>query len=205
MNEAARLVEEGASVQAVDKAMLDFGFPVGPITLLDEVGIDVGAKVAKVMHHHFGERMSPPPSMAKVLEDGRLGRKNKRGFYTYDGKKKRVDETVYALLPAGSARRPFEARDIQDRLLFAFLNEAALCLEEGILRSPRDGDMGAIYGLGFPPFLGGPFRYLDHLGARFAVQVLEKLEAQHGARFRPAQVLQDLAREGWAFHGPRKG
>jgi 3-hydroxyacyl-CoA dehydrogenase / enoyl-CoA hydratase / 3-hydroxybutyryl-CoA epimerase len=205
MNEAARLVEEGASVEAVDEAMLEFGFPVGPITLLDEVGIDVGAKVAKVMHQHFGERMAPPPSMAGVLEDGRRGRKNKRGFYTYDGQKKRVDETVYALLPGGAARRPFEARDIQDRLLFAFLNEAALCLEEGILRSPRDGDVGAIFGLGFPPFLGGPFRYLDHLGARFAVQVLEKLAAQHGERFRPAGVLQDLAREGWTFHGPRKG
>jgi 3-hydroxyacyl-CoA dehydrogenase/enoyl-CoA hydratase/3-hydroxybutyryl-CoA epimerase len=189
----------------VDEAMVAFGFPVGPIALLDEVGIDVGAKVAKVMHQHFGDRMAPPPSMAKVLDDGRLGRKNKRGFYAYDGKKKRVDETVYALLPAGSARRPFEARDIQDRLLFAFLNEAALCLQDGILRSPRDGDMGAIYGLGFPPFLGGPFRYLDHLGARFAVQVLEKLADRHGERFRPAQVLQDLAREGWAFHGPKKG
>ena len=205
MNEAARLLEEGATIPAVDEAMLAFGFPVGPIALLDEVGIDVGAKVAKVMHHHFGDRMAPAPSMAKVLEDGRLGRKNKRGFYTYDGKKKRVDESVYALLPAGSARRPFEARDIQDRLVFAFLNEAALCLQDGILRSPRDGDMGAIYGLGFPPFLGGPFRYLDHLGARFAVQVLEKLATQHGERFRPAQVLQDLAREGWAFHGPKKG
>jgi 3-hydroxyacyl-CoA dehydrogenase / enoyl-CoA hydratase / 3-hydroxybutyryl-CoA epimerase len=205
MNEAARLLEEGATIPAVDEAMVAFGFPVGPIALLDEVGIDVAAKVAKVMHHHFGDRMSPPPSMAKVLEDGRLGRKNKRGFYTYDGKKKRVDETVYKLLPARAARRPFEARDIQDRLVFAFLNEAALCLQDGILRSPRDGDMGAIYGLGFPPFLGGPFRYLDHLGARFAVQVLEKLRAQHGERFRPAQVLQDLAREGWEFHGPRKG
>jgi 3-hydroxyacyl-CoA dehydrogenase/enoyl-CoA hydratase/3-hydroxybutyryl-CoA epimerase len=205
MNEAARLLEEGATIPAVDEAMVAFGFLVGPITLLDEVGIDVGAKVAKVMHHHFGERMAPPASMAKVLEDGRLGRKSKRGFYTYDGKKKRVDETVYKLLPAGSARRPFEARDIQDRLVFAFLNEAALCLEDGILRSPRDGDMGAIYGLGFPPFLGGPFRYLDHLGARFAVQMLEKLRALHGERFRPAQVLQDLAREGWSFHGPKKG
>jgi 3-hydroxyacyl-CoA dehydrogenase / enoyl-CoA hydratase / 3-hydroxybutyryl-CoA epimerase len=205
LNEAALLVEEGASVEAVDKAMVDFGFPVGPITLLDEVGIDVGAKIAKVMHQHFGDRMSPPLSMAKVLGDGRQGRKNKRGFYTYGGGKKRVDESVYSVLPGAAARRPMESREIQDRLVFAFLNEAALCMEEGILRSARDGDVGAIFGLGFPPFLGGPFRYLDHLGARFAVQVLEKLQEKHGDRFRPAQVLHDLAREGWAFHGPRKG
>jgi len=197
MNEAARVVEEGASVEEVDRAMTAFGFPVGPITLLDEVGIDVGAKVAKVMHHHLGERMTPPPSMAKVLADGRLGRKNKKGFYTYDGGKKRVDPTVYDLLPP---RRPFTAREIQDRLVFAFLNECAHCLEEGILRSPRDGDVGAIFGLGFPAFLGGPFRYLDHLGARFAVEMLERLRASHGDRFRPAQVLLDLAREGWSFH-----
>ena len=200
MNEAARLVEEGASVEGVDRAMLDFGFPVGPIALLDEVGIDVGGKVAKVMHHAFGERLSPPASMAKVLADGRLGRKNKRGFYTYDGSKKRVDESVYALLPDGAARQPKDPREIQDRLVFAFLNEAVLCLQEGILRSPRDGDVGAIFGLGFPPFLGGPFRYLDHLGARFSLEMLEKLSARHGERFRPADMLVSLAKEGKSFH-----
>jgi hypothetical protein len=122
------------------------------------VGIDVGAKVAKILHHAFGERMAPPESMARVIEDGRLGRKNKRGFYLYDeaGKKKGVDATVYALLPGGGERKPIEPREIQERLVFAFLNEAVLCLQEGILRSPRDGDIGAIFGLGFPPSSAGP-------------------------------------------------
>jgi 3-hydroxyacyl-CoA dehydrogenase/enoyl-CoA hydratase/3-hydroxybutyryl-CoA epimerase len=199
MNEAARLVEEGAAIEDVDRAMTAFGFPVGPVTLLDEVGIDVGAKVAKILYHHFGDRMMPPPSMAKVVEDGRQGRKNKRGFYTYEGRK-RVDPSVYALLPGGPQRRTFEPREIQERLVFAFLNEAVLCLQEGILRSPRDGDVGAIFGLGFPPFLGGPFRYLDHLGARFALEVLERLRAAHGERFRPATMLENLARDGKSFH-----
>jgi 3-hydroxyacyl-CoA dehydrogenase/enoyl-CoA hydratase/3-hydroxybutyryl-CoA epimerase len=203
MNEGARLVEEGARVEAVDGAMTAFGFPVGPIALLDEVGIDVGAKVAKVMAKAFGERMTAPVSMEEVLADGRQGRKNKRGFYTYDDGKKTVDESVYALLPGGGARREAEAREIQDRLVFAFLNEAVRCLEEGILRSPRDGDVGAIFGLGFPPFLGGPFRYLDHLGARFALEMLEKLEVMYGARFAPAAMLVDLAREGRRFHAGR--
>jgi len=111
-----------------------------------------------------------------------------------------VDESVYALLPGGSTRRPIDARDAQERLGFAFLNESVLCLQEGILRSPRDGDVGAILGLGFPPFLGGPFRYLDHLGARFALETLEKLQARHGGRFRPAPMLLDNAREGRTFH-----
>jgi len=198
MNEATRLLEEGAAVEDVDRAMTAFGFPVGPITLLDEVGIDVGAKVAKVLHRAFGERMAPAASTAQVLEDGRLGRKNKKGFYTYEGKK-RVDESVYVAL--GSAtRRPFEPREIQDRLVFAFVNEAVLCLQEGILRSPRDGDVGAIFGLGFPAFLGGPFRYLDRLGARFAAEVLERLRARHGERFKPARLLLDMARDGKSFH-----
>jgi len=201
LNEAARLLEEGASVEAVDSALLHFGFPVGPIALMDEVGIDVGAKVAKVMHSHFGDRMSPPASMARVLEDGRLGRKNKRGFYAYSGRKK-VDASVYDLLPGGAARRPFEERDIQERLSFAFLNECILCLQEGILRSPRDGDVGAIFGLGFPPFLGGPFRCLDHLGARFTLEVLERLQATHGPRFAPAPLLVEMARDAKSFHEP---
>jgi 3-hydroxyacyl-CoA dehydrogenase/enoyl-CoA hydratase/3-hydroxybutyryl-CoA epimerase len=198
MNEATRLVEEGVPIEDVDRAMVEFGFPVGPIALLDEVGIDVGAKVAKVMHHAFGERMAPPASMAKVIEDGRLGRKNKRGFYVYNGDK-RVDPSVYALLGAGE-RRTLEPREIQSRLLFAFLNESAFCLQEGILRSPRDGDVGAIFGLGFPPFLGGPFRYLDQLGARFAVETLEQLGARHGPRFQPAEILKQRAADGKSFH-----
>jgi 3-hydroxyacyl-CoA dehydrogenase / enoyl-CoA hydratase / 3-hydroxybutyryl-CoA epimerase len=200
MNEATWMLEEGAGVPELDSAMTSFGFPVGPVTLLDEVGIDVGAKVAKVMHHHLGERFSPPPSMGRLLADGRLGRKAKRGFYTYDGGKKRVDESVYALLPGGSTRSPVDARDAQERLVFAFLNESVLCLQEGILRSPRDGDVGAIFGLGFPPFLGGPFRYLDHLGARFVHERMEKLQARFGERFRPAPMLHDKAREGRTFH-----
>jgi 3-hydroxyacyl-CoA dehydrogenase/enoyl-CoA hydratase/3-hydroxybutyryl-CoA epimerase len=165
---------------------------------MDEVGIDVAAKVATILMQAFGERMSPPASMAAVVEDGRLGRKNKRGFYVYNGKKV-PDETIYALLPSGTPRRTFDTRDIQDRLVFSFLNEAARCLEEGILRSPRDGDVGAIFGLGFPAFRGGPFRYLDKLGARFAVEVLERLAAHHGERFRPAAILVDHARSGAPF------
>jgi 3-hydroxyacyl-CoA dehydrogenase/enoyl-CoA hydratase/3-hydroxybutyryl-CoA epimerase len=200
MNEAARLVEEGAAIEDVDRAMTAFGFPVGPVTLLDEVGIDVGAKVSKILHHHFGDRMAPPESMGRVLDDGRQGRKNKRGFYTYDGSKKRVDRSIYVLLSGDGPRQPVDRRVIQDRLVFAFLNESVLCLQEGILRSPRDGDVGAIFGLGFPPFLGGPFRYLDHLGARFAMEMLERLSGQYGERFRPAELLVSMAKEGKSFH-----
>jgi 3-hydroxyacyl-CoA dehydrogenase/enoyl-CoA hydratase/3-hydroxybutyryl-CoA epimerase len=202
MNEAAWLLEEGADIADIDAAMTAFGFPVGPIVLLDEVGIDVAVKIAGVMEEHIGERVQAPPSTARALEDGRHGRKNKKGFYTYGRGRKRVDESVYALLPGGGSRRRVPRQDIQDRLVLAFLNEAVACLQEGILRSPRDGDVGAVFGLGFPPFLGGPFRYLDRMGPEAAVKSLEGLEGAHGRRFQPAAMLTDMAREGRRFHVP---
>jgi len=202
MNEAAHLLEEGVAVEAIDKAMKDFGFPVGPITLLDEVGIDVGAKVQKVLHTAFGARMDPPASMAKLVADGRLGRKNAKGFYRYGegSKSKEVDSTVYALLPGGGGQKSMDPKVIQERLFHAFLNESAYCLQEGILRKPVDGDVGAIFGLGFPPWWGGPFRAIDKLGATTVLETLKRLQAQHGARFDPAPILGEYAASGRKFY-----
>lgn len=202
MNEAAHLLEEGVAVEAIDKAMKDFGFPVGPITLLDEVGIDVGAKVQKILHHAFGARMDPPPSMAKLIADGRLGRKNAKGFYRYveGSKAKEVDSTVYALMPGGAGQKAMDPKTIQERLFHAFLNESAYCLQEGILRKPVDGDIGAIFGLGFPPWWGGPFRAIDKLGAKTVLETLKRLQGQHGARFDPAPILGDYASSGRRFY-----
>jgi 3-hydroxyacyl-CoA dehydrogenase/enoyl-CoA hydratase/3-hydroxybutyryl-CoA epimerase len=201
LNEASWLLEEGASIEQLDEAMTGFGFPVGPEALLDEVGIDVAAKVGKVMHQHLGERMAPAPSMARVLSDGRQGRKNGKGFYSYSGARKRVDQGVYALLPGGGRRTSLDTTQIQERLVFAFLRETIACLEDGVLRSPRDGDVGAVFGLGFPPFLGGPFRYLDQLGAPLALQRLERLRSAHGPRFEAPALLLETARQGWTFGG----
>ncbi len=204
MNEAAHLLEEGVAIETIDKAMRDFGFPVGPITLLDEVGIDVGAKVQKILHHAFGARMDPPASMAKLVADGRLGRKNAKGFYRYEAgskaKARDVDATVYALMPSGAGQKSMEAGVIQERLFHAFLNESAYCLQEGILRKPVDGDVGAIFGLGFPPWWGGPFRAIDKLGARAVLETLKRLQGEHGARFDPAPILSDYASAGRSFY-----
>jgi 3-hydroxyacyl-CoA dehydrogenase/enoyl-CoA hydratase/3-hydroxybutyryl-CoA epimerase len=202
MNEAARLLVEGARIEDIDRALTRFGFPVGPMTLLDEVGIDVGEKVGKVLHGAFGDRMAPPPALHDVVAAGRLGRKSKKGFYTYDGKKKRPDETVYALLPGGGARRAVRGEEIEERVALQMVNEAILCLGEGILRSPRDGDVGAVFGLGFPPFRGGPFRWADGVGARTLLTRLRRLEEAHGPRFAPAPLLVEVAAGGRTFHGP---
>jgi 3-hydroxyacyl-CoA dehydrogenase/enoyl-CoA hydratase/3-hydroxybutyryl-CoA epimerase len=203
MNEAVMLLLEGASVEEIDGALTDFGFPVGPMTLLDEVGIDVGAKVAKVLHGAFGDRMTIPEAMGKVLESGRLGRKNGKGFYTYgDPKKKKVvDETVYDVLPGGRRRKKIDRAEIAERCVLQMVNEAVLTLGEGILRSARDGDVGAVFGLGFPPFHGGPFRWADAEGTNRVLERMRRLEGRFGARFHPAPLLVELGGAGRSFQG----
>jgi 3-hydroxyacyl-CoA dehydrogenase/enoyl-CoA hydratase/3-hydroxybutyryl-CoA epimerase len=206
MNEAGRLLDEGASVDAIDKALVDFGFPVGPFTLLDEVGIDVGGKVGLVLGEAFGARAAPSESLRRVVESGRTGRKGKLGFYRYDdtGAKGEVDPTVYDLLPNGAVRREVDPWEIQQRCVLAMVNEAALCLEEGVLRSARDGDVGAVFGIGFPPFRGGPFRYVDSVGASRMVQELEALDDRFPGRFAPARLLVEHARGNKRFY-PAQG
>jgi 3-hydroxyacyl-CoA dehydrogenase/enoyl-CoA hydratase/3-hydroxybutyryl-CoA epimerase len=193
MNEAGRLLDEGASIDAVDNALVEFGFPVGPITLLDEVGIDVGGKVGLVLVEAFGDRMAPSEAMRRVVAAGRTGRKGKNGFYKYDGagQKGRVDDSVYEVI--GGERRQVLAEEITERCVLAMVNEAALCLAEGILRSARDGDIGAVFGIGFPPFRGGPFRYIDSESVEKIVERLEDLNARFPSRFAPAPLLLDMA------------
>src|SRR6185295_647791 len=196
INEAAFLLSEGADIAELDRALVDFGFPVGPITLLDEVGIDVAGKVGKIMVEAFGDRMTPPETTAKVLADGLMGRKNNKGFYTYDGGTKRVDESVYALLPFGKDRKHLDRQEMAERCTLQFLNEALLCLGEGILRSPRDGDIGAVFGLGFPPFLGGPFCSIDAQGPARVLERMEHWQKKLGNRFAPAPLLVEKVRAG---------
>ena len=202
MNEAGRLVAEGVAVDTIDEALVDAGFPVGPMTLLDEVGIDVATKVAPILEAAFGERMAPPAMFEKLNSDDRKGRKNKKGFYRYDVKgkgKKPVDESVYTLL--GLKPTNTMANDkIVERCLLMMVNEAVNCLEDKIIRNVRDGDIGSIFGIGFPPFLGGPFRYIDAIGVDNIVNQFESLEKDCGERFKPAQLLVDMAQSGKRFY-----
>jgi 3-hydroxyacyl-CoA dehydrogenase/enoyl-CoA hydratase/3-hydroxybutyryl-CoA epimerase len=186
----------------VDAALTDFGFPVGPITLLDEVGLDIAGKSGPIMAAAFGDRMLPSDTLRRVVESGRLGRKAKNGFYRYDeaGKRQGVDESVYALTPAGASRKTVPASEIQQRCVLPMLNEAVRCLQHGIVRSARDGDIGAIFGIGFPPFLGGPFRHLDTIGLPVALAQLEALNLRFPGRFEPAALLREMADAGRRFH-----
>ena len=203
INEAMRCLMEGESIEHIDNALVKFGFPVGPIQLLDEVGIDVGTKIIPVLERAYGPRFSAPnDAVSAILKDDRKGRKNGRGFYLYPAKgrksKKQPDPAIYALVGVKPASRLSEAQ-IAERCVMMMLNEAARCLDEGVVRSPRDGDIGGVFGIGFPPFLGGPFRYMDTLGAGEVVATLQRLAAQYGERFAPCESLVRMAEERSAF------
>ncbi|MBX3197825.1 MAG: enoyl-CoA hydratase/isomerase family protein [Labilithrix sp.] len=199
LNEAAHLLAEGVSIADVDAAMVDWGFPVGPFQLMDEVGIDVGAHVGEVTEAAFGERMRPPPAFAALRADDRRGKKNARGFYLYGSaapRKKTVDPTVYDVLGISPKVGAVSSEEITLRCGLAMVNEAFRCLGEGVVAGARDGDVGAIFGVGFPAFRGGPLRYADVLGLPEVLRRVRSLEQRFGARFEPAPLLVEMARAG---------
>ncbi len=211
MNEAFHVLSEGVTVEAVDQALTAFGYPVGPVKLLDEVGIDVAHKASSVVKAAFAHRLDSPPGIEALIADDRKGRKNGRGFYLYNtapskgrkGKRdnggREVDGTVYKTLgiTPGTA---MASEQIATRCWLQMVNEAAHCFGEGVLRSARDGDIGAIFGLGFPPFRGGPFRFADSYGIPALLATLQEHQQRYGKRFAPAPVLVDMAARGQTFY-----
>ena len=201
MSEAANLVLAGEPIDKIDKVMVKFGFPVGPLKLMDEVGIDVGTKIIPFLVAEFGERFTAPDAFQVVIDDDRKGKKNGKGFYDYSvkAKGKTVDESIYTLL--GLTPNPtMNDKHMIQRCVYLMLNEAARCLDEGVIRSARDGDIGTIFGIGFPPFLGGPFRYMDKIGIATFVGELEKLANVHGDKYLPAQILVNMSKENKTFY-----
>ncbi len=206
---ALEMVQAGHSIEAVDRGARMVGWPVGPITLLDEVGIDVGAKVSKTLAAAFPERISVPPTVDQFLAEKRFGRKSGRGFYAYPPEqrgllarkaRKHVDPAVYDYF-AGRAAISGEGspEELGERLTLIAAMEAVRCLESGILQSPRDGDIGAVFGFGYPPMRGGPFRHIDALGPGAVLTRLAVLRERHGEAYAAPELLVRLAREGKNF------
>ena len=201
MNEAINLLMSGVSIENIDRSLVRFGFPVGPIQLFDEIGIDIAAKIGPSFHQALGEKFKPPVIFEQLLADQRLGKKNKHGFYLYKNKNKKgkaVDESVYRLLNIQVTNN--QPADLIERCLYLMLNEAAECLAEGVISSARDGDIAAIFGIGFPAYLGGPFNYIDSLGAHHVVQKLNTFKAEYGECFSPCQALIEMATEGRKYY-----
>ncbi|WP_432692756.1 fatty acid oxidation complex subunit alpha FadJ [Morganella morganii] len=209
ITEALHCLVEGEPAEKIDKALTGFGFPLGPVALLDEVGIDVGTKIMPVLEAAFGERFALPPQLAALFRDNRLGKKNKRGFYDYTpvpwwkrcGRKtpRKADKQIYPLLGITVQER-LTPQEITERCLMMMLNEAVRALDEQVIRSPADGDIGAVFGIGFPPFLGGPFYYMDNLSAAVMTEKLTALAARYGDRFIPCEALQQRAADKRRFY-----
>jgi 3-hydroxyacyl-CoA dehydrogenase / enoyl-CoA hydratase / 3-hydroxybutyryl-CoA epimerase len=202
LNEAGWLLADGVSIDEIDGALLDFGMPMGPLRLLDEVGLDVARHAGASMAQAFGERLAAPPPIVALEQSKLLGRKGGRGFYRYDDEKPEVNAGIYQLLGATvpQERRELSRNEIQVRAVFAMINEAARVLEDGIVATAGDVDIAMITGTGFPPFRGGLLRYADSLGMPAVLATLERLEAKHGVRFAPAPLIRERAAAGRACY-----
>jgi 3-hydroxyacyl-CoA dehydrogenase / enoyl-CoA hydratase / 3-hydroxybutyryl-CoA epimerase len=203
LNEAVWLLSEGASVEQIDRTMRRFGMPMGPLRLLDEVGLDVARHAGAVMSAAFGERLEPPAAMAALEQTKLLGRKGNRGFYTYDdGRDKQVNQEIYAALGSAvpATRRELDELEMLDRMLLTMVNEAARILDEGIVATAGDVDLGMITGTGFPPFRGGLLRWADSVGMQALLTRLQQLESKHGTRFSPAPLIRERAAAGQGFY-----
>jgi len=201
INEAVRLLVEGVRIEAIDAAMTAFGMPMGPMALLDQIGLDTAHHVGEVMRAALGERAgSGGAGLAELIGSDRLGQKNGKGFYRYrDGKRTVPDPGIYALIGT-PAPRDLPPETLQERMVLAMVNEAAVCLEEGVVREARDVDIAMVMGTGFPPFRGGLLRYADETGVPIVADRLSRLADAQGERFRPAQRLQRMVREQERFY-----
>jgi 3-hydroxyacyl-CoA dehydrogenase/enoyl-CoA hydratase/3-hydroxybutyryl-CoA epimerase len=204
LNEGVRMVAEGVPPALIENAAKMAGMPIGPLQLIDETSIDLGVRIAKATRAALGDAYRDD-AVDRVLfpmaTEGRLGRKAKAGFYAYDDKGERLHlwEELPRRFPPASPQP--DLQEVQQRLLLVQALEAVRALEEGVLTDIREGDVGAILGWGFAPWSGGPFSWLDMLGAPYAVERCEELARRHGDRFAPPGLLREMAERGESFYG----
>ncbi len=204
--ESAWMFEEGVDIQRIDRLLEQFGMPMGPLTLVDEVGLDVGYKVAKVLEDAYGQRMRVPCALGAVVESGELtGKKSGAGFYLYNNGHKKPNPKVKDVTAEARKRDHISAQDltddqIVDRAILIMVNEAARCLEEGVVADPEVLDFAMVMGTGFAPFRGGLLHYADQRGVGEIKLRLEELAISFGDRFAPAPLLEKIARDGGCFY-----
>ena len=204
INEGIRMVAEGVEPALIENAAKLVGMPLGPLQLVDETSIDLGVKIAKATKAAMGDAY-PDGAVDQVLfamaDQGRLGKKANAGFYAYDaaGKRDGLWDGLDAAYPVADMQP--ELTGVQHRLLMAQVLEAVRALQDGVLTDIREGDVGAILGWGFAPWSGGPFSWLDMIGAARAVEICDGLTAVHGARFAAPELLRDIAIKGQTFYG----
>jgi 3-hydroxyacyl-CoA dehydrogenase/enoyl-CoA hydratase/3-hydroxybutyryl-CoA epimerase len=200
MREAAVLAEQGVPIEEIDRAMKSFGMPMGPMALLDEVGLDIAGKVVHVMFDALGERFAEPGLMKAIRDLKLLGKKGGKGIYLYDEKEKPVGVNPELQAQIKAEPKKIQKSQIQDRLVLLMLNEAARILEEGIVEDPSQLDLAMIFGTGFAPFEGGILRYADSQGIRLVCDKLELLVQVEGKRYEPCELLRKKARDRENFY-----
>jgi len=191
--EAAELFEQGVEAKKIDDALIEWGMPMGPLRLIDEVGIDITADIAATLETSLGARGRTPALLQKMRGAGMLGRKSGSGIYKYEGKKQSPNEEIEKWR---RATPPVTTADLALHLVYLMVNEAARCLEEKVVATPEDADYGMILGTGFAPLRGGPLRFADHLGAAEMIRATERL----GEKFQPCDLLRQHARNGTKFY-----
>jgi 3-hydroxyacyl-CoA dehydrogenase/enoyl-CoA hydratase/3-hydroxybutyryl-CoA epimerase len=204
MSEAAFFLNEGMSIDAVDKAYVqEFGMPMGPFALMDEVGLDVCIKVLKIFKKAFGNRIEMADCLDALEKTNRLGRKNNKGFYQYSDKGERgeIDPGIYSTLGLKDPTNPLTSKECIERGVFMMINECSLALyEDRIVESPQEVDLAMIMGTGFPPFRGGLLKYADTVGTEYIVDQLEFYGQQKGARLKPNNPLRNMAKTKRKFY-----
>ena len=199
--EAGLLFESGARIEDIDKAMVDFGMPMGPLRLIDEVGLDVSNHVSETMAAAFQPRLHAPKVLDAMVKAGLLGRKSGAGFYTHKkGKGEATPNSDVYKFRANKTAARFTRQELCDRMVMLMINEAAQCLEEKIVGEPADVDFGMIMGTGFAPFLGGPLRFADFTGIQGLVGEMYRLSSQGEARFAPCDLLKSMAGRNEKFY-----
>ena len=208
IQEGLALLGEGTVPALIENVGKQMGMPVGPLAVNDEVGLDLSYKVGQQTRADLGDAYKPGPAdavISKMHELGRQGRKNAKGFYVYpEGGKKSLWPGLSVTVAGGRAEVQPTPAQVKERLLYRQLVECARCFAEGVLETPEDGDLGAIFGWGFAPFTGGPFSHMDTLGLANVVATLDRLAQAHGERFSPPQLLRDMAAAGETFYGRAK-
>ena len=197
LNESAKMFEEGEEIERIDRLLKAFGMPMGPFTLADEVGLDIGEKVSNILYEAYGERMTPSTILSQMTANKWLGKKTGQGFYTHKGKSKTLNKSI-GLLQSGMEK--LEDDLILDRAVLIMVNEAARCLEENVVDNAQYLDMAMVMGTGFPAFRGGLLRYADSEGLAYIVARLQLLEKQFGTRFTPARSLVEMAKNDQRFY-----
>ena len=203
--EAGQMLSEGYSIEEIDKAALGFGMPMGPFRMLDEVGLDVAAKVQEVITEAYGERMTAPDFPAKLVAAGRKGRKSAAGFYRFEGKKAIFDQNVYGLLGLSAASKTSSSKELGERLMLPLVLECIRCLDEGVAGEPgREAatrvDLASVMGIGFAPFRGGAICYAESIGSAKLLESLAPLREAYGERFAANEGLRKRSETNQSFY-----